>query len=431
VKTVGKSDLVCLRNGEIIDLIHSRRQKADIVIRGDKIDSIGTIDENEFRGEIIDISNCIVIAGLVDMHVHLREPGREDEETVESGCAAAMAGGFTGVAAMPNTDPPCDNQEIVNFLFDRARSQLVDVYPVAAITKKRAGKEITEMAELVKAGVVAFSDDGTSVADSGVMRRALEYASMYETLIIDHSEDLSLAAEGHMNEGVMSTRLGVAGIPTTAEDVMVARNIGLLRFSGGFLHIAHISSDKSVEMVRRAKDEHLCISCEVTPHHLMFSDEDVIHYDTNLKMNPPLRTPAIIERLKAGLADGTIDVIASDHAPHSIEEKDVEFDAAPFGITGLETMVGVIITEIVNSGILSLEEAFYKMSIAPRKLLRLDIPEIKEGKRANLSVIEPAKAWTVDVGRQKSMSRNTPYGGMELTGGIRAVINRGKLWQAL
>ncbi len=431
MKTLGKSDLVCLRNGDIIDLIHSRRQKADIVIRGEKIDSIGAINESEFRGEIIDISNCIVVAGLCDMHVHLREPGREDEETVESGCSAAMAGGFTGVAAMPNTDPPCDNQEIVNFLFDRARSQLVDVYPIAAITKQRAGKEITEMAELVKAGVVAFSDDGTSVADSGVMRRALEYASMYETLIIDHSEELSLAAGGHMNEGVISTRLGVAGIPTTAEDIMVARNIGLLRFSGGFLHIAHISSDKSVEMVRRAKDEHLSISCEVTPHHLMFSDEDVIHYDTNLKMNPPLRTPAIIERLKAGLADGTIDVIASDHAPHSIEEKDVEFDAAPFGITGLETMVGVVITEIVNSGILSLEEALYKMSIAPRKLLRLEIPEIKEGKRANLSVIEPAKTWTVDVSRQKSLSRNTPYNGMELTGGIRAVINRGKLWQAL
>ncbi len=431
MKTLGKSDLVCLRNGEIVDLIHSRRQKADIVIRGEKIDFIGTINTSEFRGEIIDISNCIVVAGLCDMHVHLREPGREDEETVESGCTAAMAGGFTGVAAMPNTDPPCDNHEIVNFLFDRARSQLVEVYPVAAITKKRAGKEITEMAELVKAGVVAFSDDGTSVADSGVMRRALEYASMYETLIIDHSEDLSLAAGGHMNEGMISTRLGIAGIPTTAEDVMVARNIGLLRFCGGFLHIAHISSDKSVEMVRRAKDEHLCISCEVTPHHLMFSDEDLIHYDTNLKMNPPLRPPAIIERLKAGLADGTIDVIASDHAPHSIEEKDVEFDAAPFGITGLETMVGVIITEIVNSGILSLEEAFYKMSIAPRKLLRLDIPEIKEGKRANLSIIEPAKAWTVDTGRQKSLSRNTPYDAMTLTGGIRAVINRGKLWQAL
>ncbi|MBD3383570.1 amidohydrolase family protein [candidate division KSB1 bacterium] len=431
MKTLRKSDLVCLRNGEVVDLIHSRRQKADIVIRGEKIDSIGTINESEFRGEIIDISNCIIVAGLVDMHVHLREPGREDEETVESGCAAAMAGGFTGVAAMPNTDPPCDNQEIVNFLFDRARSQLVDVYPVAAITKERAGKEITEMGELAKAGVVAFSDDGASVADSGVMRRALEYASMYETVIIDHSEELALAAGGHMNEGVMSTRLGVAGIPTTAEDVMVARNIGLLRFSGGFLHIAHISSDKSVEMVRRAKDEHLSISCEVTPHHLMFSDEDLIQYDTNLKMNPPLRPPAIIERLKAGLADGTIDVIASDHAPHSIEEKDVEFDAAPFGITGLETMVGVIITEIVNSGILSLEEALYKMSIAPRKLLRLDVPEIKEGKRANLSVIEPSKTWTVDAGRQKSLSRNTPYDGMELTGGIRAVINRGKLWQAL
>ncbi len=425
--TIKKSDLICLHNGEILDLVAKKRQKADIVVKNGKIDYIGKVDSREFSGELIDVSRCVIVPGLVDMHVHLREPGREDEETIETGCAAAMAGAFTAVAPMPNTQPPCDNQEIVNFLLDRSRSQLVEVLPVATITKNRAGKEITEMGELVKAGAVAFTDDGSSVADASVMRRALEYASMYDTVIIDHSEDPILSADGHMNEGVMSTRLGIAGIPKTAEEVIVSRNIGLLSFSGGFLHIAHISSDKSLNMVRRAKNEQLAITCEVTPHHLLFTDEDLVAFDTNLKMKPPLQSRQVVEELKKGLKDGSIDVIASDHAPHAIEEKDVEFDAAPFGITGLETMLGIVIAKVVNTGILSLEEALYKMSIAPRRCLHLDIPLIEKGHVANLSVIDPQKKWTVDVKEQKSLCRNTPYHGMQLVGRMRALFNRGKM----
>jgi dihydroorotase len=425
-----KMDQFLLKNAEWVGGTADTRQRVDIVIRNGKIKTIGEIDADSFKGEVFDLQGRVLMPGLIDMHVHLREPGREDEETIVSGCAAAMAGGFTAVCAMPNTDPPCDRQEVVEFIRRQARDQLVDVHPIATLTKGRQGQEITEMADLLAAGAVAFSDDGSAVSDSSVLRRAMEYASMYDALVIEHCEEASLAEDGHMNESIMSTRLGMAGIPNAAEEIVVMRDISLARLTGARLHIAHISTREAVEWVRRAKAEGLPVSCEVTPHHLMFTDEDLTHYDTSLKMNPPLRSRKDVEALHAGLKDGTIDVIASDHAPHSVEEKDVEFQAAPFGITGLETLLGVVMKHVVQAGTLSLEQVVTKLSGVPRELLHLDTPVLKEGAMANFTIIDPQHEWTVDRQTQKSKSRNMPYHGMTFPGKGVAVINKGMIYLA-
>jgi dihydroorotase len=420
---------ILFHGGEVVDLVSQKRVQQDMAIVNGKIDKLGKIDPEQFSGETRDISGSLIVPGLIDMHVHLREPGREDEETIESGCRAAMAGGFTAICAMPNTDPPCDTQEVVRFIKKRAESLLVDVYPIAAVTKKRAGEEISEMADLLKAGAVAFSDDGTPVFNSAVMRNALEYASMYKIPIIDHCEDQYLFSGGHMNESKMSTLLGLTPIPDVGEEILIARDIALARYTTGKVHIAHLSTKRGLDHIRRAKSEGISVTCEVTPHHLTFTDEDLADYSTNLKMNPPLRTADDVEALKGGLSDGSIDAIASDHAPHSIEEKDVEFDAAPFGIIGLETMLGVILTSIVNEGILSLEDALHKMSIAPRQILNIPIPQIKEGTDANLTIINPAEKWTVDADQLLSLSKNTPYGGWTCAGRAIGVLNKGFFWE--
>jgi dihydroorotase len=424
-----KSKKLLFQGGTILDVEAKKEKIADILVINGKIEKIGKIKTADFDGRIIDVRDHFIAPGLIDMHVHLREPGREDEETIRSGCSAAAAGGFTAVCCMPNTEPACDKQEVVNFIKSAAQDLIVDVYPIAAVTKKRAGKEITEMAELVKAGAVAFTDDGNPVSDTSVMRRALEYSSMYGKPIIDHCEDPSLFAGGHMNEGLMSTKLGLPGIPDICESIMIARNISLSSFTGGRIHIAHISTKKGVDLIRAAKREGVQITCEVTPHHLTLTDEDLCDYSTNLKMNPPLRTAEDVHALHKGLADGTIDVIASDHAPHSIEEKDVEFLAAPFGIIGLETMLAVILTYIVRPGLLSLDEALFKMSITPRKILGIPIPKIRTGEQANFTVFHPEQEWTVDSSRFKSLSRNTPYNGSTLHGKVKGVYNH-KKWSA-
>ena len=421
-----KIDKLLIKGGTIVGPTTKTHQTNDILIIKSKIAKIGVFEENSFDGEIIDASENWIVPGLIDMHVHFREPGREDEETVHTGCAAAMAGGFTAACPMPNTEPACDKQEVVEFLLNKAKNELVDVYPIAAVTKNRAGKEITEMAELVKVGAIAFSDDGTPVFNSLVMRSALEYSSMYNVPIIDHCDDMDLFKGGHMNESVMSTKLGIQPIPPVGEDILIARDILLAQYTGGKVHIAHMSTKGGVNLVRKAKAEGVQVTCEVAPHHLVLTDESLQNYDTNLKMNPPLRTRQDIEALWEGLKDGTIDAIASDHAPHSIEEKDVEFDAAPFGILGLETMLPIIISKIVNSGIISLEEAIEKMSIAPRKLLNLPIPKIAQGEKANLTIFNPTKTWTVDVNKFKSISKNAPYHGWELSGYVTATINKGQ-----
>jgi len=423
-----KADKILFKGANILDLNTGKSEELDIVVRDGKIDKIGRVDS--FSGKTIDASGQLMVPGLIDMHVHLREPGREDEETVVSGCQAAMAGGITAVCPMPNTDPTCDKREVVQYLKKQAGDLLVDVFPIAAVTKGRKGEEITEMAELVDAGAVAFSDDGNPVANSEVMRRALEYSSMFGVPVIDHCEDPYLFEDGVMNESFTSTNLGLRGIPNIAEEIMVARDIALAKFTGGRIHIAHISAAGSVELVRRAKEEGINITCEVTPHHLVLTDKAVLTFDTNTKMNPPLRTAADVEALKQGLGDGTIDVIASDHAPHSIEEKETEFAAAPFGIIGLETMLGIVLTHLVKPNVLSLAEAIKKLSLQPARILSLDEPRIEERAIANFTLFDPEAVWVVDKKRLFSKSRNTPFHGWELSGKVFGVCNRGLWWDA-
>ena len=423
-----KAENILLTGGEIFDLVSGKREKVDIVIVNGKIDQIGAVEKDSFQGIVHKIDGNIVVPGLFDMHVHLREPGREDKETVETGCAAAMAGGFTGVACMPNTTPAISTQEVVRFIKKKADHELVDVFPIASITKDRKGKEITEMAELIKAGAVAFSDDGSPVDDTAIMRNALEYASMYKAPVIDHCEDSYLFHGGHMNEGTMSTRLGIPGIPNAAESIHIARDIELARLTGGYVHIAHMSVKEGIGLVRRAKEDGLNVTCEVAPHHLLFTDADLKNFDTNLKMNPPLRTAKDVEVLKQGIKEGIVDAFASDHAPHTIEEKQVEYNAAPNGIIGLETMLGVILQEIVNSGILTLEAALTKMIVTPREILNIPVPKIAKGEPANFSIFNPDETFVYDVSSSKSKSRNAPYDGMELPGRVYGVVNKGMIW---
>lgn len=423
-----KADKHLFAGGTVIDPANGSNQQLDFIVVNGVIDKIGKIDQKNFNGQVIDVTGHIITPGLFDMHVHLREPGREDQETIASGCAAAMAGGFTEICSMPDTEPACDKQEVVRYIKKQADTELIDIHPIAAITKKRAGNEITEMAELKKAGAVAFSDAENPLVNSAVMRRSLEYSAMYNMPIIDHCEDLNLTVQGQMNESIVSTRLGMTPMPNASEEIMIARDIYLADLTGGRIHIAHISTKGGVELVRRAKDQGLRITCEVTPHQLVLTDEHLAGYDSHFKVNPPLRRPEDVEALKEGLKDGTIDVIASDHSPYSIEEKDVEFDAAPFGIIGLETMFGIIYTHIVKEGVLSLEKALSLMVRQPRKILNVPVPVIKEGESANMTIFNPDKKVKIERAKLKSKSKNTPFDGWSFYGPITCVVNKGLLW---
>jgi dihydroorotase len=418
------------KGGSLLDLDTGKETPEDILIVDGRIAELGKVEIASFDGEVIDVSGAVVVPGLMDMHVHLREPGREDEETVETGCRAAMAGGFTAVCPMPNTEPPADKREVLDFLKERAAGQLVELFPIAAVSKGRKGEEIAEMGELVEAGAVAFSDDGDPVHNAAVMRRALEYASMFGRPVIDHCQELTLSAGGVMNEGFVSTNLGLPGMPAIAEEIMVARDLFLAKYTGGKLHIAHVSTAGAVELIRRARAEGVQVTCEVTPHHLTLTDEAVVGFDTNTKMNPPLRTAADVEALRAGLRDGTIQVIASDHAPHAIEEKEVECAAAPFGIIGLETSLGLVLRELVDGKVLSLAQALRAMTVGPRAALGLEQVKIAKGAMANLSFIDPRAEWVVDRSRLHSKCRNTPFHGWKLRGLVLALCNKGLFWCA-
>ncbi|MFQ5863952.1 MAG: dihydroorotase [bacterium] len=423
-------DKILFKNALVVDPEKMTQEKGNVLVEDGKLKQIGKIESTSFNGRVVDVSGMVLCPGLIDMHVHLREPGREDEETVETGSDAAMAGGFTSVCPMPNTDPPADNAEVVEFLIKRSRDLLLDVLPIATVTKARAGAELTEMAELVQAGAVAFSDDGDTVATAEILRRAMEYAKMFDLPIIDHCEDKSLSKNGFMNEGAVSTRLGLTGIPSISEEIIVARDIQVAEFTRCRLHIAHISTAGSIEMVRQAKRRGVQITCEITPHHFSLTDEAVLSYDTNTKMNPPLRAQKDMEAVVEGLKDGTIDVIATDHAPHAIEEKEVEFSAAAFGIVGLETALGLVLSRLVEPGVLSLAQAVAKMTMNPASVLKLDKGTFRKGAPASLTIFDPKAEWIVDKNRFKSKSKNSPFHNWKLKGKVFGLYNKGLWWKA-
>lgn len=414
---------VLLKGMRLLNPVQNLDQEADLLIEDGIIAKIGSIDsQKENVDQEYDFTNKLCVPGLYDMHVHLREPGREDKETVISGCNGAAAGGFTGLACMPNTTPAIDSAEVIGLIKKQAENHLVDVHPVGAVTKDRKGESLAPIAELTEAGAVAFSDDGVAVKNAAILRNAFEYCSMYNATIIDHCEDESLS-DGAMNEGIVSTQLGMPSIPSVAEDLIVARDLLMAEYVNGRIHIAHISTKRSVELVRDAKSRGIRVTAEVTPHHFTLTDESLKTFDTNFKMSPPLRTQEDVDEIIAGLKDGTIDCIASDHAPHTIEEKEVEFIYAPNGILGLETQLGLTLSELYHKKQLSLEQVVEKMSINPRKILNLPVPEIAEGAAANLTVIDLNEIWTVNVQGFKSKSKNSPFDKRLLTGKSVAVIN--------
>ena len=420
-----------LKNGHLIDPANNLDQKGDILIENGGISAIYKVNTDGFDGETIDLNGKTVSPGWMDIHVHLREPGREDEETVVSGCLAAANGGFAAVCCMPNTEPPIDSQEIIQYLKDRSNGLLVNVHPIAAITKERKGAELVEMLELVEQGAVAISDDGDPIMSAEIMRRALEYSKMVDIPVIGHEEDKTMTASGHMNEGFVSTRLGLKGIPSVAEEIMIARDIMLAEYTGGRFHVAHISTKGGVELVRQAKAKGINVTAEATPHHFSLNDEAVIGYDTYTKMHPPLRTEDDRLAIIKGLKDGTIEVIATDHAPHSWEEKATEFIQAPFGIIGSETALGLSLTHLFHKDVLDMKSLVNKFVANPYKILNLECPQIKKGNPANLTIFDPELEWTVDMKNFLSKSTNSPFVGIKLKGKPYAVINNRRIFVSI
>ncbi len=432
--TSRKYDLV-IKNGRIIDPALGFGKHGHVFIKDGKIVKIDTdlkASQRELRSfdkdQVVDATDKIVAPGLIDIHVHLREPGREDEETVVSGCRAAAAGGFTSVCCMPNTSPRIDNQETVKFVQDRALNASARVYVVGAITKRTQGEELSEIGDLVKIGAVAVTDDGHYLQNPEIMRRALEYSRMFNIPVMQHAEDQQLCRDAIMNESFESTRLGLKGAPAVAEEIAVLRDIALCRMTGGRLHIQHVTSKRAVQAIRLAKKEGVHVTAEATPHHLILTDKEIgKEFNTNLRVNPPLRTDedrlAVIE----GLVDGTIDCIASDHAPHSAEEKDCEFDLAPPGLIGLETTLGLIKAYIIDRGYLSWADAMRKMSYNPARILNLPGGSLEAGNVADITIIDSDKKWTVNVNKFFSLSRNSPFNGWKLNGQVYKTILGGKV----
>jgi len=400
---------------------------ADVLIENGIISAVGTALKAPAGATIIQAKGQLVLPGFVDLHVHFREPGFEYKETIQSGTAAAVAGGFTTVCAMPNTNPVNDNQAVTEFMLERARAAgNAHLYPIGAITKKSEGKELAEIGDLRRSGCVAISDDGKPVMNSLVMRRAMEYARAFDVPVVDHCEDLHLSEGGCMNEGLVSTELGLPGIPSAAEDVMVARNVSLAELTGARLHLAHISTAGSVRMVREAKARGLKVTAEACPHHFTLTEELTRGYNTHAKMNPPLRTMQDVQAIKEGLRDGTIDVIATDHAPHATQEKQQEFTEAPFGIVGLETALSLTLA-LVDEGVLTLESAVDKLATAPAKAFSLNAGTLAVGAPADVAIVDPNREWQVDPSRFRSKSRNTPFAGWKVKGRVTTTIVSGRV----
>ncbi len=420
---------ILLRSARLIDPSQQKDERVDILIVDGVIESIqGKITADKSTQEI-NLDGKIAAPGFIDIHVHLREPGYEHKETIQTGTLSAAYGGFTAVCCMPNTNPAIDDESIVTFIKTQAKQAndgIVDVFPVGSVSKKREGKSLAPIAELIQAGAVGLSDDGAPVFDAMIMRRALEYAMMYNVPIMQHCEIPELAHGGVMNEGKVSTELGLPGIPGAAEEIMIARDLILAEYTKARYHVCHMSTAHAVELVRQGKKKGVSVTSEVTPHHFTLTDDSVRSYDTNTKMNPPLRTKDDVEAIKLGLKDGTIDVIATDHAPHSLDEKDVDYIQAPFGIVGLETAIGLSIIGLVEEKYLTMSQLIEKFSTNPRKIIRKEI-FVKEGEKANLTFIDPDVQWKVATSKFRSKSKNSPFDGTTLKGKAIGIYNNSRI----
>src|SRR3990170_1296263 len=419
-----------IQNVRVIDPSQGLDQPADVLVRDGRIAAVGP-NLPAPDSQRLDASGCIIAPGFVDLHAHLREPGREHAETIESGGRAAAAGGFTSVLAMPNTQPVNDSASVTHFIVQTAREQSpVNVFPVGAISEKSCGERLASIGEMREAGIVAISDDGRPVMNSDLMRHAMSYASGFGLTVIDHCEDLDLSAGGQMHEGFTAVRHGLGGISAASEEVMVSRDILLAAKTGARFHVAHLSTAGSLDMVRQAKRRGLPVTCEVTPHHFTLTDEDVQNYDANYKMKPPLRSREDRDAMLEGMADGTVDSIATDHAPHAGSEKMQEFEIAPFGIIGFETALGLALDRLVHTGRISLARLVELFSVNPARIVGLDRGTLKVGAVADITVFDPERRWTYDVNQSYSRSRNTPFHGYALRGGPVATIVAGKIvWQ--
>ena len=422
---------VLLRGGRLIDPSQRLDEVGDLLVSNGVVEAHGRLGDVRRDGDALEVIDCagrVISPGFIDVHCHLREPGREEVETIATGARAAAAGGFTAVCAMPNTDPVTDNQAAVGFIIRQAqRAGGARVYPIGAISIGQQGATLAEFGEMVGAGAVAVSDDGKPVVSSQLMRTALEYARTFDIPVADHCEDPTLAAGGAMNEGLMSARLGLRGIPAEAEEIMAIRDILLARLTGGHIHLCHMSTKGSVELIRWGKERGIKVTAEVCPHHLSLTEEAVEGYDTNAKMNPPLRTAADVAALQEAVKDGTIDVIATDHAPHHYDEKEREFADAPNGIVGLETALAVNLTWLVHRGVVDLYTLIERMSTAPAKLFTLPGGTLRRGAPADVTVFDPDASWTVDPAQFKSKGRNSPYAGQTLRGRVAVTVVDGKV----
>jgi dihydroorotase len=419
---------IMIRGGRVIDPSRNTDEVTDLFIAEGKVQALGRDLGRPDDALVVEAAGKVVAPGLIDLHVHLREPGQEDVETVATGAMAAAAGGFSAVCAMPNTDPVTDNQAAVGFIVSQAqRAAKARVYPIGAVSLGQKGQQLAEFGELVGAGAVAVSDDGKPVASSHLMRTALEYARTFGIPVADHCEEPTLAAGGVMHEGLVSTRLGLKGMPAAAEEIMVARDILLAELTGGQVHLCHMSTRGSVALIRRAKEQGLRVTAEACPHHFTLTHEACEGYNTNAKMNPPLREPEDREAIRQALRDGTIDVICTDHAPHHYDAKEREFDDAPNGIIGLETALGLAVTELVETGLLSLGGLVTRMSVMPARIFNLPGGTLAPGASADVVVLDPVVGWTVQPDEFFSKSRNTPFAGRRLRGRAETTIVRGQV----
>jgi len=420
-----------LRGGHVVDPVNGRNGVFDLLIEDGRIARVGRDLPRDSADQVVDVpSGLLVCPGLIDMHVHLREPGQEHKETVATGAAAAAAGGFTAVACMPNTTPVNDNAGVTGYILRKAaEANLVRVYPIGAVSRGQQGEQLADIAELKQAGCVAVTDDGRPVATALLMRRALEYTSMFDMPVIEHCEEQTLKADGVAHEGFQAATLGLRGIPGEAESIMALRDISLAELTGGAVHIAHLSARQTLDAVRYGKARGTRVTCEVTQHHFVLTDEMLgapVAYDTNVKMNPPLREAADRDAMLKGIADGSVDVIATDHAPHHYDEKHVEFDHAPFGITGLETAVALCFDRLVHAGVIGVARLIELLSVNPARVLRVPGGALSEGAPADISILAPDLGVTVSAVRMRSKSKNTPFDGWKLRGGVAATIVGGR-----